>query len=196
MRAAARRWKRWRRIFILPSSCLPRPDRLRPFRLSFHGGLLARSISPAIAQRWPRGDARHAEQRQRNRRPPEDWAYRAFFGPAGQQLGTQRMRSMLPPDIPSASSPEPVDRSSACCRSRMMDGCRCEHQLDGMADHRRRTRIRGWCGMVGDRADDRVLAGEVTIDASSRRRLLRRHPIVSATRPIALRSINSRIAFA
>ena len=85
-------------------------------------------------------------------------AYRAFFGPAGQQLGTQRSavrskqcfrRSI----IPSASSPETgrsIQWPGRCCRSRMTDGCRLRtpNSMAWRITSWSRRRIRGWCGML------------------------------------------------
>ena len=110
------------------------------------GGLLARVYHRPryAATAGPRGHARHAEQRQRDRRPPEEfWAYRAFFGPAGQQLGTQRSAvddAMLPPvnypvgiiagnrsidPVVGTMLPKPHDGRVSVANTR----------LDGMADH-------------------------------------------------------------
>ena len=84
-------------------------------------------------------------------------AYRAFFGPAGQQLGTQRSavdHAMLPASIiPSASSPE-TGRSirwrGQCCQSRMTGGCRLRtpNSKAWRITSWSRRRIRGWCGML------------------------------------------------
>ena len=84
-------------------------------------------------------------------------AYRAFFGPAGQQLGTQRdarsKRCFRRSIIPSASSPE-TGRSirwpGRCCRSRMMGGCRLRTPSSTAwpITSWSQRRIRGWCGML------------------------------------------------
>ena len=82
-------------------------------------------------------------------------AYRAFFGPAGQQLGTQRdamrsMRCFRRSIIPSASSPETarsIRWPARCCRSRMTAGYR--WRTPGSMAWRTMSwstpRIRGWC---------------------------------------------------
>ena len=82
-------------------------------------------------------------------------AYRAFFGPAGQQLGTQRdamrsMRCFRRSIIPSASSPETarsIRLPRHSCRSRMMDEYR--WRTPGSMAWRTTSsstpRIRGWC---------------------------------------------------
>ena len=81
----------------------------------------------------PRRDAGHAEQRQRNRRPAEEyWSLPRVFrtgrgsnsAPGGMLRSKRCFRRSI---IPSASSPETgrsIQWPGRCCRSRMTDGCR------------------------------------------------------------------------
>ena len=123
------------------------------------GGLLARVYSPryrpqrlgrVVMLGTPNGGSEIAD------RLKNIAAYRAFFGPAGQQLGTQRdaaIEALFPPvDYPVGiiagnRSIDPMARQ--CCRSRMTDGCR--WRTPGSTAWRTMSssarRIRGWCGM-------------------------------------------------
>ena len=168
-------------------------------------------------------------------------AYRAFFGPAGQQLGTQRSavdHAMLPPvDYPVGiiAGNRSIDPVAGTMLPKPHDGrvSVANTKLDGMADHVVVAASHPWLvrNCSCDRADDCVFAraGSSYPPPSSpakagdpvfqRRQRLNReaaaywvppslsrrsadrcgrrdYPIVNATRPIALRSINSRIALA
>ena len=159
-------------------------------------------------------------------------AYRAFFGPAGQQLGTQRdaaIEALFPPvDYPVGiiAGNRSIDPVAGTMLPKPHDGrvSVANTRLDGMADH---IVGRGVASVAGaefycDRADDCVFARrQVQIVGWAKRsvptilhtarmvgtaqmRLCRpcdfipsgraRHRSINATRPIALRSINSRIA--
>ena len=174
MRAAARRWRRWRRIFIPPSSCFgerPRPARSISSAIPW-AGCWRGSISPGYRPQrlgrvvmlgTPNGGSEIAD------RLKHIAAYRAFFGPAGQQLGTQRdaaIEALFPPvDYPvgiiagdrsidpirSALLPKPHDGRVSVANTR----------LDGMADHVVIGTIASLAGAESscDRADDCVFAG-------------------------------------
>jgi pimeloyl-ACP methyl ester carboxylesterase len=84
-------------------------------------------------------------------------AYRAFFGPAGQQLGTRRddaLSAILPPvDYPVGiirAAGRSIRSRQHSCRSRMTVGCRWRTQNSTawpiMSWSPRR--IHGWCGTV------------------------------------------------
>ena len=162
-------------------------------------------------------------------------AYRAFFGPAGQQLGTQRdaaIEALFPPvDYPvgiiagnrsidpvaGTMLPKPHDGRVSVANTRTRwhgRPCRGRHVASVAGAKQRRGRAddcvpAGWdvretVGVTPAKAGDAVssdaaiesTAAAYWIASPSRRTDERPHPIVSATRPIALRSINSRIAFA
>ena len=145
MRAAASRSRRWRRTFIPPSNTLPSASTAACISSATPwAGCWRASMSRGIGQTSrPHGDARHTQWWQRDRRPPEAHRrYRAWFGPAGQQLVTQRdaaVAAMFPPvDYPvgiiratgrsirsSAFLPKPHDGRVSVENTK----------LDGMADH-------------------------------------------------------------
>ena len=112
-----------------------RHRRLDPFRRPFHGRPAGAGLSrqiPAEAAR-PRGDARHPEWRQRDRRPPKGiFALSRLVRPGRtatrhRQGCNARASSCRRSIIPSASSPETarsIRSRRRSCRSRMTDGCR------------------------------------------------------------------------
>ena len=173
MRAAASRWKRWRKTSIRPSRALPTtPEGSLHFVCHSMGGLLARvylvrhrpaRLGRVVMLGTPNGGSELADSLK------GFWRYRAWFGPAGQQLGTQRDDAL---DAHASAARlsrwhhrwetgRSIRSRRSGCRSRMTGGCRCERtKLDGMADHVVVGAVHPWLprSSVGDRADDSIFA--------------------------------------
>ena len=109
--------------------------RLLPFRLSFHGRACWRASTRQVSAETtgPRRDARHAERRQRNRRPAEE--YSPSIAPSSDRPGSSSARSGTRNRSAVSAGRlsrrhhrrKPVDRSDhrrRFCRSRMTAGCR------------------------------------------------------------------------